>query len=132
MSAPESASFMTAEQTPAAPPAGPVIEPAMVKLLEHMRGYTHTAGINILGEGLPYEHNLLELSSELDARGLPKPRIHYSNGENEKKMHTHAEKLMRDMERDYFMTPKAAHEYGLIDEVVEIMPKMLTEGLKEL
>ena len=87
------------------------------KLLEHMKGYMHTAGINILGEGLPYEGNFLELSSERDARGLPKPIIHYSNGENEKKMHTHAEKLMRDIwtaagAKDLWTFPRAAHTIG--------------------
>ena len=40
-------------------------------------------------------HNYLELSDEKDARGLPKPRIHFTAGENEKRMTAHAEKLMR-------------------------------------
>ena len=41
-----------------------------------------------------------------------------------------AEKLTRDMERDFFMTPHQALEYGLIDEVVEIMPKAVTDAMK--
>ena len=41
-----------------------------------------------------------------------------------------AEKLTRDMERDFFMTPQMALEYGLIDEVVEIMPKVVAESMK--
>ncbi len=65
------------------------------KLKEHMRGYTRTAGINILGDCLPYEHNYVELSEELDGRGLPKPRIHFTAGENEKRMTDHAEAKMR-------------------------------------
>jgi ATP-dependent Clp protease, protease subunit len=40
------------------------------------------------------------------------------------------EKLMRDMERDYFMTPTAARDYGLIDEVVEIMPKNVADAMR--
>jgi ATP-dependent Clp protease, protease subunit len=40
------------------------------------------------------------------------------------------EKNMRDMERDLFMSPADAQAYGLIDEVVEIMPKSFTDGLK--
>jgi ATP-dependent Clp protease, protease subunit len=40
------------------------------------------------------------------------------------------EKLLKDMERDLFMDPKDAQKYGLIDEVVEIMPKSFTDGLK--
>ena len=63
-------------------------------LREHLRRYNHTAGINILGEGLPSADNFLELSDELDRRGLPKPRIHFTAGENEKKMHAHARKIM--------------------------------------
>ncbi len=64
-------------------------------LLEHMRGYTHTAGINILGDCLPYEHNFLELSDETDVRGLPKPRIHFTAGANEQRMTAHGERIMR-------------------------------------
>lgn len=66
-------------------------------LREHMRGYNHTAGINILGECLPSAHNYVELSDEPDARGLPKPRVYFTNGENERRMNAHAEKLMREI-----------------------------------
>ena len=65
------------------------------RLREHMRGYNHVAGINICGEGLPHAGNFLELSDEKDVRGLPKPRVHYTAGENERKLTAHAEKLMR-------------------------------------
>jgi choline dehydrogenase-like flavoprotein len=86
-------------------------------LIEHLRGYNHVAGINVLGECLPYEHNYLELSDEPDARGLPKPRVHFSFGENEKKMTAHAETLMRDLwgrvgARDVWALPRAAHTLG--------------------
>jgi ATP-dependent Clp protease, protease subunit len=40
------------------------------------------------------------------------------------------EKNLKDMERDLFMSPVEAQQYGLIDEVVEIMPKSFTDGLK--
>lgn len=63
----------------------------------HMRAYNHTAGINILGDCLPYDQNYMELSDELDARGLRKPRVHFTNGENECCMNQHAEKLMREI-----------------------------------
>lgn len=86
-------------------------------LREHMRGYNHTAGINILGECLPSAHNYVELSDELDARGLPKPRVHFSNGENERRMNAHAEKLMREVwatagARDIWAYPRNAHIIG--------------------
>ncbi|MEP6925703.1 MAG: GMC family oxidoreductase [Pyrinomonadaceae bacterium] len=64
---------------------------------EWMRAYNNTAGINILGDCLPYENNFMELADEKDARGLPKPRVYFTNGENENKMTAHAEKLMREI-----------------------------------
>jgi len=60
-----------------------------------MRGYNHTAGIDILGECLPSPGNFLELSDEPDQHGLPKPRIHFSAGLNEQRLTAHAETLMR-------------------------------------
>ncbi len=67
------------------------------QLIDHMLGYNHTAGINILGECLPYQNNYLELADETDQRGLPKPRIHFSYGENEEGITRHAEKLMKEI-----------------------------------
>lgn len=64
------------------------------ELRERMRHYDQVAGINMHGECLPYDHNFLELATELDETGLPKPRIHFSNGENEQKMAAHAKKNM--------------------------------------
>ena len=65
------------------------------RLRTRMRGYNHVAGINICGEGLPHAQNFVELSDEKDARGLPKPRVFYTAGENEKKLTAHADRLMR-------------------------------------
>jgi len=42
------------------------------------------------------------------------------------------EKINRDWERDYFMSPGEAKDYGLIDEVVEIMPKSVADNLRGL
>lgn len=86
-------------------------------LQQHMRGYNHTAGINILGECLPYEHNFLELSDEKDERGLPKPRIHFSFGENEKRLTAHSENWMRKIweaagANDVWAYNRAAHTIG--------------------
>jgi len=67
------------------------------ELSERMRDYNHTAGINILGDCLPHANNFMELADEKDARGLPKPRIHFSHGENENRMTRHAEKLMTEI-----------------------------------
>jgi choline dehydrogenase-like flavoprotein len=65
------------------------------QLHRHMHGYNHTAGINILGDCLPHDGNELVLSDEIDARKIPKPLIRFTNGENERRMTRHAEKLMR-------------------------------------
>lgn len=65
------------------------------EMRDHLDKYNHVAGINILGDCLPYEQNFLELSDEMDVRGLPKPRLHFTAGDNENKMDAHAEKLMR-------------------------------------
>lgn len=86
-------------------------------LHDHMAGYNHVAGINILGECLPYGHNFLELSDELDVRGLPKPRIHFSFGDNEQRMTGHAEALMRQIwtaagAGPMWAFPRAAHTIG--------------------
>lgn len=64
-----------------------------------MKDYNRTAGINIHGECLPYEHNFIELSEEKDERGLPKPLVHFSHGENENRMTRHAERLMSEIWR---------------------------------
>ena len=65
------------------------------EMRDHLQNYNHVAGINILGDCLPYEHNFLELSDEKDARGLPKPKLHFTAGQSENNMDAHAEKLMR-------------------------------------
>lgn len=79
--------------------------------------YNHVAGINILGDCLPYEHNYLELSDEKDSRGLPKPRIHFTNGESEMRMTAHANKVMREIwdaagAKNVWAFPRNAHVIG--------------------
>ncbi len=87
------------------------------KMAAHLRDYNHVAGINILGEGLPAAGNFLELSDEKDARGLPKPRVHFTAGENERRLSAHAEKTMREIwaragGRDLWAFPRFAHTMG--------------------
>lgn len=87
-------------------------------LLDHLRGYNNVAGINILGEGLPYAHNYLELAGETDERGLPKPRVHYTAGENEARMTQHADRVMRAIwneagaSKAVWSFPRFAHTLG--------------------
>ncbi len=87
------------------------------ELRSHMRDYNHIAGINIHGECLPSLDNYVELSSELDDRGLPKPRIHFTAGDNELRMASHGERLMRQVwsaagGRDLWSFPRFAHTIG--------------------
>ena len=86
-------------------------------LVDHLAGYGHTAGINILGESLPDAGNYLELSDEPDARGFPKPRVHFTAGENDRRMFAHAERVMRAVwdaagARDVWAFPRFAHTLG--------------------
>ena len=86
-------------------------------LTDHMRGYNHTAGINILGECLPHPDNHVTLSDERDARGLPKPRVTFTNGENERRLTAHAERVMRAVwaaagAREVWAFPRNAHVIG--------------------
>ncbi len=63
-------------------------------LVDYLDRYNHLAGVGANGDCLPYPGNFLELSEEKDALGIPKPRIHFSYGENEQRMSAHAAKLM--------------------------------------
>ncbi|WP_082318264.1 GMC family oxidoreductase [Hymenobacter sp. DG25A] len=86
-------------------------------LRAYMRQYNHIAGINMHGECLPHAENFLELAEEKDARGLPKPRIHFTNHENEVRIMRHAETLMRQIwetagARDIWSFPRNAHIIG--------------------
>ncbi len=64
-------------------------------LTNYLRNFNHVAGLGVNGDCLPSERNYLELSDEVDSRGLPKPLIHFSAEDNELKMAAHAEKTMR-------------------------------------
>ncbi len=63
-------------------------------LVDYLDRYNHLAGVGANGDCLPYPQNRLDLSDEKDTLGIPKPRIHFSYGENEQRMSAHAAKLM--------------------------------------
>lgn len=86
-------------------------------LRQHMSRYNHAAGINILGECLPSNANFLELSSELDERALPKPRISFSDSPNESRLRAHGERVMRAIwaeagAQDVWSYQRYAHTIG--------------------
>ncbi|MCB2406568.1 GMC family oxidoreductase [Hymenobacter lucidus] len=87
------------------------------QLRSYMQQYNHVAGINILGDCLPHADNFLELAEEKDARGFAKPRVHFTNHDNEIRMTNHAEKLMRRIweaagATDIWAFPRSAHIIG--------------------
>ncbi len=86
-------------------------------LTTHMRRFNHVVGINICGECLPHPDNRLTLSDERDGRGLPKPHVSFSNGDNEAAMTAHADRLMTSVLEAagaYALkrTPRNAHTLG--------------------
>ena len=86
-------------------------------LVAHMARFEHVAGINILGDCLPDPDNRLTLSDETDARGFPKPRIAFTNGDNERAMSAHGERVMREIfaaagASDVWAFPRNAHTLG--------------------
>ena len=88
-------------------------------LVAHMQRFEHVAGINILGECLPSDANRVTLSGELDARGFPKPRIDFTNGENERRLTAHAERTMRAIwaaagASEVWAMPRNAHILGSV------------------
>jgi choline dehydrogenase-like flavoprotein len=83
----------------------------------HMEGLRHFAGVNILGECLPNPENRVELSSERDGRGLPKPIAHFAAGENERRLLAHATPLLTAIleaagGRDLWRFDRYAHVLG--------------------
>lgn len=87
------------------------------QLQDKMKSFNHVAGINMHGECLPHKNNFLELSDELDQLGLPKPRIHFTSGANEKRMGKHGEKLMKQVwmlagAKNIFSYKRNAHTIG--------------------
>lgn len=86
-------------------------------LRQQISKYNHVAGIDIHGECLPYDHNYLELAEEKDELNLPKPRIFFSNGDNEKKMATHGDTYMTKIwtaagAKNLFRVSRNAHIIG--------------------
>ena len=87
------------------------------RLIDYMDGYNHLAGIGINGEVLPQDGNVLELSDETDASGMPKPLIRFDYGPNETAMSTHAERMMTAAweaagATDIWTCARAAHTIG--------------------
>ncbi len=87
------------------------------ELVNYLDQYNHFAGVGANGDCLPYEHNFLELSDEIDEFGVPIPRIYFSYGENERRMSEHSAKLMTEAWKaagatDIWTFERSAHTIG--------------------
>ena len=86
-------------------------------LVDYLATYNNVAGIGMNGDTLPNPDNRVTLSDEKDKRGLPKPHIGFSMGENETKMSDHAEAQMRRIlmaagGKDLWRSKRTAHTVG--------------------
>jgi choline dehydrogenase-like flavoprotein len=63
-------------------------------LLREMEKYNHQAGLKIVGEVLPNEHNQVTLAEERDQYGLPIARVTFSLSDNDKALVKHATDYM--------------------------------------
>jgi choline dehydrogenase-like flavoprotein len=66
-----------------------------VKLREEMTRYNKMAGLKIVGEVEPAEHNRVDVVDEVDDLGLRIPKVTFSYSENDRKLIRHAVTFMR-------------------------------------
>jgi choline dehydrogenase-like flavoprotein len=68
------------------------------RLRSYLRRYPKTAVLGTEGECLPYETNRVELSDDVDEFGVPRPRVTFDFGDNERAMreaiHTEARAIL--------------------------------------
>ena len=86
-------------------------------LVDYLASYNRVAGMGMNGDTLPNPDNRVTLSGEKDRRGLPKPMITFSTGENERRMSEHGEKQMRRIltaagGTDLWSAKRTAHVIG--------------------
>jgi len=87
------------------------------ELMQRLDQAQHMAGIGINGDCLPSDDNRLELSDETDEFGIPRARVTFTAGPNEKAMTSHATRfLLRVMEaagaRETLVLARSAHTIG--------------------
>ena len=66
-------------------------------LRREMLDYNHQTGIKVVGEGLPSEANRVTPTTELDAYGLPIPRITYGWTDEDKALIAHSMDRMEEI-----------------------------------
>jgi choline dehydrogenase-like flavoprotein len=68
--------------------------------------YNYYGRITMVGEVLPNENNQVTLSDEKDEYGLPRAKVTFSYGENDKKLIQHAVRKMKDIIESAGGTPE--------------------------
>ncbi|HZD59610.1 MAG TPA: GMC family oxidoreductase [Anaerolineae bacterium] len=87
------------------------------KLIDFMRDYNYYMRNGIIGEVLPSERNRVELTDEVDERGLAIPIVYFKYGENDRKLIKRGLRLSRDIMEaagagEIFDAPVSAHLMG--------------------
>jgi choline dehydrogenase-like flavoprotein len=67
------------------------------RLVSYLGRYPNFAVLGTEGDCLPYETNRVELSDELDEYGVPRPKVTFNYGENEKAMRRTIHRLGREI-----------------------------------
>ena len=65
-------------------------------LVDEMTRANHSVGLKMVGETLPQERNRVTLTDEVDALGLPVPRVTFFYSDNERAMIAHALGFMEE------------------------------------
>jgi choline dehydrogenase-like flavoprotein len=86
-------------------------------LYEIMRDFNFFARITLVGEVLPQLNNSVTLSQEKDQYGLPRALVHFSYGQNDLDLITHAVKTANQIieaagGKPAFVIPDTAHLHG--------------------
>jgi choline dehydrogenase-like flavoprotein len=86
-------------------------------LRRRMADYNRMAGLKMVGEVLPHPDNRVDLAEETDALGLPRARVTFAYGEDDRRLTAHARRFMAEMLRaaggsDLFETTGTAHLMG--------------------
>jgi len=86
-------------------------------LSDYLARYNHVAGIGINGETLPCDANVLTLSDETDALGIPKARIDFGYSSNEERLNAHATRTLKAIweaagASDIWVLDRVAHTIG--------------------
>jgi choline dehydrogenase-like flavoprotein len=87
------------------------------RLKETLLDYNHYGRITMVGEVLPSEHNRITLSDEKDRHGVPRAKVSFSYGDNDRKLIQHAVGMMSSILRAAggtveYVVPDTAHLTG--------------------